>query len=162
MKQIGKTKYYVSENGDIINSKTNKRLRPQNNGNGYLKVTLTISGIQIQRYIHRLVAEYYVENPRGKKQINHKDGNKQNNNYNNLEWVTNSENQIHAHLHGLKANGSELWNAKFTPTQISEIFDLHQGGMNGCLIAERMGCAKSTISDILNKKRYKYLFRFNR
>jgi len=156
MKQIGNTKYYVTEKGEVINSKTNRKLKPQNNGNGYLKVTLTIAGIQIQRNIHRLVAEMYVVKISGKNQVNHIDGNKSNNHFVNLEWVTNSENQLHAHRIGLKQNGDKLYNAKFSPKQLNEIFEMSKIGKKRYLIAEEMGCAKSTISDILNGKRYKF------
>ena len=48
-----------------------------------------------RRKLHRILAECFIDNPHNKPQVNHKDGNKHNNNLNNLEWVTSSENQRH-------------------------------------------------------------------
>ena len=55
-----------------------------------------------EKYIHRLVALFFVDNPEDKKEINHIDGNKLNNHYTNLEWCTSSENNIHK----MKLNGT--------------------------------------------------------
>jgi len=51
--------------------------------------------------IHRLVAQYFVLNLRNKPEVNHRDGNKLNNLFTNLEWVTKRENNKHAYLYGL-------------------------------------------------------------
>ena len=154
MKRYLDTNYFIFENGDVINQKTNKKLKPQNNGNGYLKVTLTIDGKQVQKYVHRLVAELYLLDK--SIQVNHIDGDKSNNHISNLEWVTNSENQKHAHKIGLKKNGNELWNGKFSKENIDTIKKMDLQGVKRKDIAIHFNCSKSTISDILNGKRYLY------
>ena len=73
--------------------------------NGYPKVQLYESkGVRIKKDfgVHRLVAQAFLENPENKKCIDHLDGNKLNNNVNNLEWVTYRENNIRAYETGLK------------------------------------------------------------
>lgn len=145
----------VSQCGDIFNENTGRKLKVHDNGNGYIKVTLTIGGIQYQKYVHRMVAECYLLDK--SIQVNHKDGNKSNNHYSNLEWVTNSENQIHAHKTGLKKNGNQLWNGKFSKEDIEKIFALKKQGEKQYKIAEQMNTTKGTISEILSGKRYKYI-----
>ena len=75
------------------------------NRNQYRAVLLSnkIDGKSVQRqeYIHRLVAEAFLPNPERKPCVNHKDGDKLNNNVDNLEWVTYSENITHAYAEGL-------------------------------------------------------------
>lgn len=69
--------------------------------NGYITTCMhTTTGNRI-RYIHKLVALAFIPNPEGKTQVNHIDGNKANNNLENLEWVTPLENTIHAIETGL-------------------------------------------------------------
>jgi NUMOD4 motif/HNH endonuclease len=65
--------------------------------NGYLTVSFCIDGVKSNQSVHRLVARAFIENESNKPQVNHKDGNKHNNNVNNLEWVTRSENGLHAY-----------------------------------------------------------------
>lgn len=68
---------------------------------GYQRVNLWKNGVLTHKLVHRLVAEAFIPNPENKSQVNHIDGNKRNNNVCNLEWVTASENQIHARMNGL-------------------------------------------------------------
>lgn len=70
-------------------------LKPAIRGN-YLFVRLTGNRLDKKCSVHRLVAEAFIPNPSNKPLVNHKDGNKLNNNANNLEWCTQSENMIHA------------------------------------------------------------------
>lgn len=155
MKRYLNTKYLISEDGRVFSEFRNRELIPQDNGNGYLKTILHIDGIAVSRYIHRMVAETYLLDK--SIQVNHKDGNKYNNHISNLEWVTNRENQIHAHKIGLKKNGNQLWNGKFSKDQINKIKQLKESGMLQYKIAEEMNTTKGTISEILNGKRYKYI-----
>lgn len=62
---------------------------------GYRMVVFTVNGKKIYKNVHRLVAENFLENHENKPEVNHKDGDKQNNSVDNLEWVTSSENQKH-------------------------------------------------------------------
>ena len=67
----------------------------------YITVVLNNDGNSKTFRIHRLVAQAFIPNPENKPCVNHKDGNKQNNHVNNLEWCTHSENMKHAHDTGL-------------------------------------------------------------
>ncbi|MBR6538078.1 MAG: HNH endonuclease [Lachnospiraceae bacterium] len=73
-----------------------KGLSPTDNGNGYLIISLSKDGMRKKRYIHRLVAEAFINKPKGKKYVNHIDYNRKNNNVNNLEWCTQAENIEHS------------------------------------------------------------------
>lgn len=85
---------YVSNLGNI---KSNKRIHFFELG-GYKSVQI----FNKNYYIHRLVAQAFIPNPENKPCVNHIDGNKKNNNVNNLEWCTYSENNRHAYQTGLK------------------------------------------------------------
>ncbi len=68
---------------------------------GYERVTIYKNGKRKDFQVHRLVADAFIPNPDNKPQVNHIDGNKLNNVVENLEWVTRSENQLHAKRTGL-------------------------------------------------------------
>lgn len=80
---------------------TARHISPVMDKDGYQAVTLRNKGRHTFK-LHRLVAKAFVPNPNNKPQVNHIDGNKRNNKASNLEWVTNSENILHAKQLGLQ------------------------------------------------------------
>jgi hypothetical protein len=93
-------KYYVSNLGRFKNSYGTIMENYKVNENGYIRVFI----FNKTYALHRLIAFTFIENPDSKEQVNHIDGNKLNNNVDNLEWVTNKENQIHKFQMGLGNN----------------------------------------------------------
>ena len=96
--------YQVSNMGRIRSPRNGFKTLSPNDAKGYLRISLYKCGKICRKSVHRLVAVAFVENPFNKPVINHKDGNKHNNSAENLEWVTNKENVMHARETGLIKN----------------------------------------------------------
>ena len=88
--------YLVYSDGSVYSKHYNRFLKPQKNRN-----YLTYKMFNKMLKVHRVVAEAFIPNPNNKPQVNHKDGNKLNNDVSNLEWVTASENGLHSYKLGL-------------------------------------------------------------
>lgn len=111
-------KFEVSSFGNIRNKKTGRILKQSLNAYGYKRATLSVNGVKNYVIVHRIVAKEFIDNPYNKREVNHIDCNKQNNNISNLEWVTSSENKYHAHKNNLmnidtsnavKARMKKIW-----------------------------------------------------
>lgn len=91
-------KYAVTRKGEVYSYYHRCLLRPILNFRGYLKVNLVTEPRRYKsKFIHRLVAETYLDKPdTDNVTVNHKDGDKQNNHVENLEWCTDTENRRHA------------------------------------------------------------------
>ena len=93
-------KYQVSTWGRVRSLCNNKVriLKPYKNEKGYLKVQLCLNGKSKKFRVNRLVATAFIPNLYDLPQVNHKDGNKLNNSYTNLEWTTDEINKKHASM----------------------------------------------------------------
>ena len=157
--------YQISDSGRVFTKRRlignqiyyGKELVPQLTEDGYLKVTLSKNSKCKKFYLHRLVAIQFLNNPMNLPQVNHKDGNKLNNNITNLEWCTKQENQNHAVRTGLMQRGQDRPSAKLTEAKVLEIYKL-KGILKAQDIADKYGVSKNTINCILRGSKWKYLF----
>ncbi len=91
--------YQVSWWGRVRNAKTGRILKSNLSSAGYPKVDLYKKGIPKTHNIHQLVAREWVLNPEGKMCVDHIDGSKTNNHYENLRWATHAENSRNTKKH---------------------------------------------------------------
>jgi|688.fasta_scaffold927963_1 hypothetical protein len=148
----------------VVNAHEGKRklnikervLKPAIDNNGYFRVALC-KGRRLTTFkVHRLVAGHFILNENPKLEVNHKDGNKLNNSVNNLEWVTHSENVIHAFKNNLAQGlkGSKNPQSKLTEKDVFEIRTIAKAKRNyGRLdLAKKYGVSEKHIQDIVNNK----------
>lgn len=87
--------YFIQDDGQVWSEKSHKYLSQSKRGSYYRVTLVSPSGDKVTLSVHRLVAEAFIPNPENKPHVNHIDENKENNNVNNLEWVTEAENANH-------------------------------------------------------------------
>ncbi|MDJ0899829.1 MAG: NUMOD4 domain-containing protein [Xenococcus sp. MO_188.B8] len=142
--------YEVSNLGNVRNKKIGKVLKLYHSNNGYLTVGFTISGKKKRLLIHRLVAKTFLDNPTCSPEVNHIDGNRLNNALTNLEWISSSNNRIHAYKSGLRKS-------KLTANQVKEIRQLIELGLTQRKIAAIFNVSHSTIGEINRKEIWSHI-----
>ena len=124
---------------------------------GYMTAHFYYNGTRETMCVHRLVATYFVNKPEGKDVVNHKDGNKSNNHYTNLEWVTYAENNAHALETGLKEQTPSSYKSKLTKLDYEARKDIIANcklGVPGFMakdFAKKYGVASPTIVKALRQ-----------
>lgn len=153
-------KYAVSSRGRIFSNVSGKILKPYRtgapkNGGQYLTVELDKKPFKV----HRLVAEAFLLNPLHLPQVNHKDGNKDNNNVENLEWCTAQINVLHSFKNGLSQTGEEIWCHRLTEVDVAEIRKKYRYGdkeFGTKPLARAYGVSNTTIRRIVKNKKWRY------
>lgn len=135
--------YYVSNYGNVLSKSKNKSilLKKSKNHRGYWTVRLYNKEGWKQKFVHRLVALGFIPNPKNAPQINHKDGNKENNCVENLEWCTNKENQIHSYANRLRklkivqqySKNGELLNEYISVAEASRKTKIGKNNISNCI-----------------------------
>lgn len=176
MKEIFKERYGVDEDGDVyslINNAGNRRtspllMKPHTMKSGYQSLALVIeddSGTKRRKFclVHRLVAETFIPNFLNKPEVNHRNGNKADNNKSNLEWVTESENAMHAFETGLRVPqpNFKLGNTNEKCCNSKPVLQLTLDGdvvqtFPSMSEAERQGFSQGNISAVIAGHRQKH------
>jgi len=152
VKIAGFDNYSITNNGVIVNMRTGRTLKVGHNQNGYCQVQLCSDGKAKTCSIHKLVYQAFKGNT-GIFEINHIDGNKNNNHISNLELVTKRENMIKAVINGQIKSGYES-PLSVPISQIDVITGKEIKRFGSIRIAEKeTGVASSAISSVINKNR---------
>ena len=150
--------YMVSNMGNVLSlggrkgSEPLKVLRQSLMTSGYKMVVLRKDGISKNVSVHRMVALAFIPNPSNKAEVNHKDGNKLNNTVPNLEWVSKSENALHAYRVLGKKHGNGHHSVKLTADKAREIYLSNAPTID---LARKYGVSDTMIRNIKNGKAWK-------
>ncbi len=136
--------YYITDNLDIININTNHIKKQTLGKRGYYYITLSNkNGKQTNVPIHKINALSYIKNDYYEV-INHIDGNKLNNNINNLEFITQKENVIHSWNIGMTTRDEEIF-------EIDKDNQIHKGTIKE--LAKLLNIPKATLYDLYYKQK---------
>lgn len=146
----------ADSSGNLLESGKYKLVAQQvHKKTGRVYFNLVWRGHRASVLVNRVVALRYHPNPLNLPQVNHIDGNKENNHKNNLEWSSGSDNEKHAHRTGLKTGrGSANSNAKLTA---NDVLAIRASTKTVNELVEEYGVGRSTIVNVIKGKTWTHL-----
>jgi hypothetical protein len=149
--------YKVSNYGKVIN-KGGKILTTNTDCHGYVVTSIIDYGGKKIKGMHRIVATVFIPNPNNLPEVNHIDGNKENNKVDNLEWCTHDYNMKHQSEVLQRTNGDKHYHNVVTEEQAIEIYNLcKEGDLLYKEIAEMYGVFPQEVSRIATMRKWKCL-----
>lgn len=153
-------RFLISDNGNIYSLKSKKVLKQTlNKSTGYYAVCVSLGSRSDRKLIktHIAVATNFVDGYKHGLVVNHKDGNKKNNNASNLEWVTHKQNSIHASKNGLLhgKTGCDVYNSKISESDVRNIREMLKNGEKQCDIAKKYSVSRDVVYHIAHNQTYK-------
>jgi uncharacterized protein (DUF433 family) len=141
--------YYVVDGGhvatvkkDLVGKEYTRKIAYVVVRTGYVDYVISDKvGRRCHKYAHRLVAECFIPNPDGLREVNHKDFDKTNNKAENLEWISHRQNQAHAARH-------DRWK-KLKKADREKVVEMVESGMEYAQIAEHFGVSYSCVATIM-------------
>jgi len=139
-------------------TRKSKILKPALDG-GYFKGSVSINKKLVPYRIHKLVANAFVDGKKDRLEVNHINGIKSDNRSENLEWVSRSENMIHAIKTGLLpvTRGSQRTQSKMNEDTVREIYRLKSQGIQRKIIVEKLGISIHMYKDLMRGKTWKHV-----
>lgn len=150
--------YLVSNTGKIYSNHSGRQIKSFISRIGYHDVYLKVNKKTSIKKLHRLVAEAFLDS--GKfKEVNHKDGNKSNNEVSNLEWVDRSSNMKHSFSMNLSKPRLGIENNKsiLSEKEVKEIRELRKKGWILRELSAKFNVTMANISEIVNRKTWKHI-----
>lgn len=154
----------ASKTGELLSDEYRQVAYTIHKKSGRVFFNMTWMGITKSVLVNRVIALRFLPNPDNLPQVNHIDGNKENNalyqadgSYQ-LEWSSGADNEKHAHRNGLKTGrGSQNSNAKLSASQVLEIRIQHGNGLSIAQLSDLFTVARSTISNIIARKTWQHV-----